>query len=91
MILRQDSTIKKMAELFHSEIQHLPKYETPLLKGFTIRQPEYTENILNPTLQENIYIRSGYNFISDKNNKTIFGKYKQRIIQVNEEVNPWRL
>ena len=29
VILRQDSTIKKMAALFHSEIKHLPKYETP--------------------------------------------------------------
>ena len=41
-----------MEALFHIKIQHLPKYETPSLKGFTTRQPEDTENILNPTLQE---------------------------------------
>ena len=41
-----------MEELFHSEIKHLPKYETPSLSGFTNRQPGDKENVLNTILQE---------------------------------------
>ena len=51
MILRKDSK-NKISELFHSEIKYLPKYEKPSLTRFTTRQPVYSENVLNSTLQE---------------------------------------